>query len=179
MKTKWIVVATFALAAGLGSAMGQQAASSAEPQATELVKDASALAEALAGVKISLKQGLEASRSQGKPISGKFELDEGKLQLSVYTSKADGFFEVIVDQTTGKVSRAEAITDNDDLAAAKKQSAAMAKAKIALERAVANAEGRNRGYQAVSVVPELAGKQAVAKIVLRKGSAWKKVDERL
>ena len=37
---------------------------------------------------------MKASESEGKPISGKFELDEGKLQLSVYTEKARKFYEV-------------------------------------------------------------------------------------
>jgi hypothetical protein len=30
-----------------------------------------------------LQQGLAASEQQGKPISAKFEVDDGKLQLSV------------------------------------------------------------------------------------------------
>ena len=33
--------------------------------------------------KINLQQGLAASEAQGQPISAKFEVDEGKLQLSV------------------------------------------------------------------------------------------------
>ena len=37
--------------------------------------------------KVSLQQGLAASEQEGQPISGKFEMDRGKFQLSVYTSK--------------------------------------------------------------------------------------------
>ena len=55
------------------------------------------LANALSGVKVSLQQGLTASEREGQPISGKFEVDNGKLQLSVYTAKEGNFFEVIVD----------------------------------------------------------------------------------
>ena len=44
------------------------------------------LANALNGVKVSLQQGFTASEREGQPISGKFEMHEGKLQLSVYTA---------------------------------------------------------------------------------------------
>ncbi len=92
-------------------------------------KDRAELAKAVAEAKVSLGQALSASTSEGKPISGKFEVEEGKLQLSVYTAKGDKFSEVIVDNNTGKVAKAEAITSGADLTAAKAQSEAMAKAK--------------------------------------------------
>src|SRR5438874_3550080 len=95
-------------------------------------KEHAELAKALKGVKISLEKGLSASESQGKPISGKFEVEDGKLQLSVYTMKSDKFSEVIIDYKTGKTAKTEAITGGDDLAAAKAQSSAMAKAKVSL-----------------------------------------------
>jgi hypothetical protein len=41
--------------------------------------------------KINLQEGLAASEQQGKPISAKFEVDDGKLQLSVYTAKEGKF----------------------------------------------------------------------------------------
>ena len=56
-----------------------------------------ALAKALPEASVSLDQGLKASESEGKPISGKYELEDGALQLSVYTTKGDQFSEVIVD----------------------------------------------------------------------------------
>jgi len=37
------------------------------------------LAEALESVKVSLGDGLRASEAQGTPISGKFEIEDGKL----------------------------------------------------------------------------------------------------
>src|SRR5262245_14705670 len=85
-----------------------------------------ALMKALQGVKVSLADGLAASESEGTPISGKFELEEGKLQLSVYTMKGDTFSEVIVDHTTGKVAKVEPITGGEDFTAATAQRAAMA-----------------------------------------------------
>ena len=53
--------------------------------------DKEALIKLLGTSKINLQQGLAASEAQGQPISVKFEVDEGKLQLSVYTAK-DGKF---------------------------------------------------------------------------------------
>src|SRR5438034_11805642 len=60
-----------------------------------------ALAKAVIGAPVSLNRGLAVSASHGQPISAKFEMEEGKLQLSVYTVKDGKFFEVIVDHNTG------------------------------------------------------------------------------
>ena len=64
--------------------------------------------------------------SRGEPISAKFEIVEGRLQLSVYAVKGGKLFEVIVDHNSGKVVKAEPITESEDLTAAQSQSAAMA-----------------------------------------------------
>ena len=61
--------------------------------------------------KVSLQEGLKAAESEGQPISGKFEVDQGHLQLRVYTTKDGKFSEVLVDQSTGKVAKTESITD--------------------------------------------------------------------
>src|SRR5262249_58099354 len=95
-------------------------------------KEHADLAKALKDAKIPLQQGLTASAKEGKPISAKYEVEDGKLQLSVYTMKADKFSEVIVDHKTGKIAKSEPITQGDDLTHAKDQSAAMAKAKRSL-----------------------------------------------
>ena len=63
--------------------------------------DPAALAKALKDTTVTLQDGLKASEPEGKPISGKFEIDDGKLELSVYTMKNDDFAEVVVDPTTG------------------------------------------------------------------------------
>ena len=88
------------------------------------------LMKALKGVKVSLADGLAASEREGTPISGKFELEEGKLQLSVYTMKGDMFSEVIVDHTTGQVAKVEPITSGKDLTDATAQRTAITKAAI-------------------------------------------------
>src|SRR5229473_3360196 len=72
--------------------------------------DQAALAAALKNTKVTLQQGLKASASHGKPISAKFEIEHGQLQLSVYTQKGKDFSEVIVDLKTGAVAKAEKIS---------------------------------------------------------------------
>ena len=138
-----------------------------------------ALAKALGEASVSLDQGLKASESEGKPISGKYELEDGALQLSVYTTKGHQFSEVIVDYKTGAIKKAEKITDPDDLKNAKEQSEAMANARLSLEKAVADATAANAGYSAVSVVPTLDGGKPVANITLMKGEDTKKVTAKL
>jgi hypothetical protein len=137
------------------------------------------LAKEMSGVQVPLAQGLAASRSEGTPISAKFELEDGKLQLSVYTDKGGKFSEVIVDHKSGKVAKAEAITDGDDLSHAKAQSEAMAKAKRSLETAASDAMSQNKDYRVVSVFPALKDGHPVAGVTLVKGTDWKTVSERL
>src|SRR5437870_3527395 len=142
-------------------------------------KEHAELAKALKGVKTSLEKGLPASESQGKPNTGKFEAEDGKLQLSVYTMKGDKFSEVIVDHKTGKTAKTEAITAGEDLSAAKAQSAAMAKPKESLRSASENGVKANKGFQADSVSPSLKGGHPVAEVTLVKGDEFKTASEKL
>lgn len=137
------------------------------------------LAEALKAVKVSLQKGLLASTKSGTPISAKFEVEEGKLQLSVYTMKGDKFSEVVVDHRTGKVAKAEPITKGDDLTAAKAQSEAMAKAKRSLGAAVSEAVKENKGFRAVSVMPAMKDGHPVADVTLVKDAERKTVSEKI
>ena len=137
------------------------------------------LAKALGDAKISLQRGLTASTKEGQPISAKYEVEHGKLQLSVYTMKGDKFSEVIVDHKTGKVAKAEPITGGDDLTAAKAQSETMTKAKRSLEAAAAEAVKENKGYRVVSVMPALKDGHPVADVTLVKGNEWKTASEKL
>jgi hypothetical protein len=129
-------------------------------------KERAELAKALKDAKVSLEKGLSASESQGKPISGKFEVEDGKLQ-------------VIVDHKTGKVTKTEAITSGDDLSAAKAQSGAMAKAKVSLRSATEKAVKANQGYRAVSVTPSLKDGHPVAEVTLVKDTDFKTASEKL
>ena len=142
-------------------------------------KEHAELAKALKDAKLPLERGLTASAKEGKPISAKYEVEDGKLQLSVYTMKADKFSEVIVDHKTGKVTKTEPITSGDDLTAAKAQSEAMAKAKRSLEAAASEAVKENKGYRVVSVMPALKDGHPIADVTLVKGEEWKTVSEKL
>src|SRR5437773_10014978 len=113
------------------------------------------LAKALKDAKVSLQSGLQASAREGTPISAKYELEEGKLQLSVYTKKGDKFSEVIVDHKTGKVAKAEPITKDEDMTAAKDERSAMAKTKLALAAAGSEGVRANERCRAVSVLAGL------------------------
>src|SRR6266481_611529 len=137
------------------------------------------LAEALESVKVSLGDELRASEAQGTPISAKFEIEDGKLQLSVYTMKGDKFFEVIVDHKTGTVAKTEPIRGGDDLADAKAQAEAMAKAKSSLHDITRKAVADNSGSQAASIIPSLKDGHPVAAIVLIKNDHFKTVSSPL
>ncbi|HEX9303629.1 MAG TPA: PepSY domain-containing protein [Thermoanaerobaculia bacterium] len=135
--------------------------------------------KALQAAKVSLEKGLAAAERKGNPISAKFEMEEGKLQLSVYTAKQDKFWEVIVDHTSGKISKTEEIKEGEDLSAAKAQNEAMAKAKKSLRSTVEKAVSGNAGYRAISVVPSLEGGRPVARAVLQNATGTNAVSEGL
>ena len=141
--------------------------------------DQQALVKAMGDVKVSLQQGLTASQREGRPISAKFEMEDGKLQLSVYTDKDGKFSEVIVDHNAGSVAKSEPITDADDLTHAKSQSAAMAKAKTQLKDAVDKALSKAAGARAVSATAEMKSGRSVASIELLRGGQIQSVTEEL
>ena len=122
---------------------------------------------------------MKASERDGTPISAKFEIEDGELQLSVYTMKGNDFMEVVADPKTGAIAKAEKITDADDLKAATAQKAAMAKAKVPLLTATETAVKANAGSRAVSIFPELKNGQATAEVTLLQGTTFKKVTEKL
>ena len=148
-------------------------------ESAEAAKNAPALATALKDAKISLAGGIKAAEKEGTPISAKFEVEDGKLQLSVYTMKVDKFSEVVVDPKSGKIAKTEAISSGDDLSAAKKQADAMAKTKRSLFDVVTKTEKANIGFKVVSVAPELENGVAEADVSLLKGTDSKQIDEKL
>jgi hypothetical protein len=167
MRNKALLIGLLATASLLGAAVADEA------------KDQAAVTKQLPSAKVTLSQGLTASESKGQPVSAKFEIDEGNFQLSVYTARGGAFQEVVVDHTTGKIAKAGPLDEADDVAAAKKQMAAMSKAKTALKAATDKAEQENAGYRAVSVAPMLKANHAVAIVTLVKGTQFKSVSESL
>src|SRR5438105_9798599 len=129
--------------------------------------------------KVSLERGIAASKAEGMPISAKYEVENGRLQLSVYSAKGDAFSEVIVDHKTGKVAKSEPITGGEDVTAAKSQNEAMSKAKTSLQAAVSKAVKANKSYKAVSATPSLKDGHPTADITLMKGTESETVSEQL
>ena len=134
-----------------------------------------AVAKAVLNARVSLERGLSASASHGRPISAKFEMENGKLQLSVYTATGGKFFEVVVDPNSGAVVKTEPIADGEDYTAAQSQSAAMANAKVSLRAAVQNALRANAAFRAVSVTPSLKVGRVAADVRLAEGEELKTV----
>jgi hypothetical protein len=137
-----------------------------------------ALARALGSAWLPLESGLVLSSTQGTPISAKYELEDGVLQLSVYTLKADtfsgdSFSEVIVDFSAGMIERTDVLVDGEDVSAAQSQKAALAGAKRSLGAVTADAVNANPGYRAVSAIPSLNGGHPVVEVILLRGTDWK------
>ena len=168
MMSKAVQLALYVAAMGFWSALAWAEAG-----------DSAALAAAMKTATATLQGGLKASEREGTPISAKFEIEDGKLQLSVYTMKGDGFMEVVADPKTGAIAKAETITDAADLKAAASQKAAMVKAKVPLMTATETAVKANAGFRAVSIYPELKGGQVTAEVTLLQGTTFKKVVEKL
>ncbi|TMB27235.1 MAG: hypothetical protein E6J65_05800 [Deltaproteobacteria bacterium] len=144
-----------------------------------IADEKSGLAANMKDAKVSLERGIAASKAEGMPISAKYEVENGRLQLSVYSAKGDAFSEVIVDHKTGKVAKSEPITGGEDVTAAKSQNEAMSKAKTSLQAAVSKAVKANKGYKAVSATPSLKDGHPTADITLMKGTESKTVSEQL
>ena len=138
---------------------------------------AARLSQSLKSAGVSPEAGLSASEREGTPISEKFEVEEGKFQLSVYAQKGDKSSEVILDPKSGKIAKADPITGGEDLADAKVQSEAMASAKRPLRAAVEDAVTQNANYRAVSVIPALKDGHPIANVTLLKGEEFRTVPE--
>ena len=148
-------------------------------RAADTEKERAELATALKDAKATLEEGLKISEREGKPISAKFEVEDGKLQLSVYTLKGNDFSEVVADPQTGAITKAEKITDKEDLEAAAKQKDAMEKAKVTLLAATEQAVKANAGFRAVSIFPAMEGGHPVASVTLLQNVTYKTVVEKL
>lgn len=142
-------------------------------------EDAAAMAAALKDAKLTLQDGLKAGEREGQPISAQFEIDDGKLRLSIYTAKGDDFTEVVADPKTGAVVKTEKITDPDELNDAADQKTAVTKATVSLLAAVEAAVKENAGAVAVAIFPDLRDGHAVADVTLLQGVTPRTVTEKL
>jgi hypothetical protein len=154
-------------------------ASFAQAQAT---KEQATLAAALrggGGKHVALAAAIATAGAVGKPISARYEFEDGKLQLSVFIEKDGAYSEIFVDHMTGKVAKTDKITGGQDLKDAKVQSRAAAKAKSTLISALETALAANAGFIAVEVTPVIEGGHSVAEITLMKDGQFKSVTEPL
>ena len=175
MEVKSAIAVAAVLAA---TSLGIPPATSAGPGGSD-----AALADALERVEVSLERGLAASSREGTPISAKYELleddDADELRISVYTTRGGSFAKVIIDCMTGKIAAVVPIAYGEELAAAERQSKAMAQAKRSLEAATVQAVSAHSGYRAMSARPDLQDGRPLAKVILVDGSVWKTVYETL
>ena len=141
--------------------------------------DREALAKELRGAWLPLESGMTTSRREGTPISAKYEIDNGTFQLSVYITRGDRLSEVIVDHNVGTIAKVDVLTDSGDLAAARDQKEAMARATRTLEAATADLVRANSGYRAVSAMPRLNDGHPIVDVLLVNGTDWRVVHERL
>jgi hypothetical protein len=123
-------------------------------------------ADALKGISVTLEEGLRASEIGGTPISARFEVEDGQLQLSVYVVAGTGYAEAIIATDTGILMSAQKMTDTDDLEAVRAQNQAVRGATIPLRIATEKAVMNRRGIRGVSVVPEIRVGRPGAKVTL-------------
>lgn len=139
------------------------------------------LGKAVASVKVSLEQGLATVARAGKPLSARFEVEDGRLQLSVYRVRDNQFAEVVVDPETGAVAEEDPITSGGSYTIAQARNAAMSRTKQTLEGVVTQVLKTNPGYKAVAVVPSLKAGRPVAEVTLTRPDEgkWKTVTKTL
>jgi hypothetical protein len=170
-----LAVALLAIPIGSIAGSGEE-----KDEGKNAAKEHDELSRAMRAAKVPLERGVStAAAKEGTPISAKYEVEDGKLQLSVYTMKGDKLSEVIVDHGTGNVAKSEPIASADDLTAAQEQKRVMAQAKRSLAAATSAATKENPGYRAVSAIPRMDEGHPVATVTLLKGDDWKTVTERL
>jgi hypothetical protein len=139
--------------------------------------DEAALATALQGVTTTLESGLRVSEQNGRPLSGKFEMDDGRLQLSVYTAKGDDLMEVVINPADSKIISVQGLTDPEDIEAAKQQKSALSNSAGSLTGTLAKVTAQNPTARAVSIVPQLKEGRPTADIMLLKGKAFSMVSQ--
>ena len=145
----------------------------------EDVQDHAALAAALEHVKSTLEDGLRAGERIGKPISAKFLLEHGTIQLSVWVTREDGFAEFIIYPAIRTFSSNFDFRYPDKLEAATAQKLAMDKATVSLLSATADAVKANHGLRAISARPMLLNGNPIAVVTLLDANASKSVTEKL
>ena len=147
-------------------------------------KDTQALVAALAKSKLTLSEGMrQATKSPGVPISAKFELEDGKLSLSVYTAEKGLAVEPeknVLQELSGSPEqdkwepKVEVFKDVPHVARSSEQLTLMALGKSSLADIIARVEKTQQGT-VFSVTPTIRNHKPVAEVLVAEKGKVKKL----
>ena len=146
-------------------------------------KDTQALVAALAKSKLTLSEGLrQATKSPAVPISAKFELEDGKLSLSVYTAGKGLAVEPeknVLQELSGSPEdkwepKVEVFKDVPHVARSSEQLTLMAIGKSSLTDIIARVEKAQQGT-VFSVTPAIRNHKPVAEVLVAEKGKVKKL----
>ena len=146
-------------------------------------KDTQALVAALAKSKLTLSEGMrQVTKSPAAPISAKFELEDGKLSLSVYTAGKGLAVEPeknVLQELSGSPEdkwepKAEVFKDVPHVARSSEQLTLMALGKSSLTDIIARVEKTQQG-KVFSVTPTIRNHKPVAEVLVAEKGKVKKL----
>jgi hypothetical protein len=147
-------------------------------------KDTQALIEALGKSKVSLLNGVrQAAKDGAVPISAKFELEDGKLSLSVYTAEKGLSVAPetnVLQELSGSPEqdkwepKVEVFKDVPHVARSSEQLTLMALGKSSLANTIARAQKTQSGT-VFSVTPVIRNHKAVAEVLVADKGKVKKL----
>lgn len=165
--------------------LGSSAAGAEESQES---KDLEAVARALGKTKLTLLDGIrQATQGTAVPISAKFEMEDGKLSLSVYTAGkglAVPAEENVLQELSGSpegdkwTPQVEVFKDVPHVARSAEQLAVLALARTSLEKMVVQAQKRGDGT-VFSITPAVKNHRPVAVLLISKKGRVKTLTEPL
>jgi len=146
--------------------------------------DTKALLDALGKSKLSLVQGIrQAAKASGAPISAKFEMEDGKLSLSVYTAGKGLSVPAeknVLQELSGSPEgakwdpKAEVFSDVPHVARSAEQLAVMALGASSLIKAIGLAQKTQPGT-VFSITPAIKDHKPVAEILVASNGKVRKV----
>jgi hypothetical protein len=147
-------------------------------------KDTQALLEALGKSKLTLLDGVrQAAKGSGTPISAKFELEDGKLSLSVYTAGKGLSVEPeknVLQELSGSpeadkwAPNVEVFKDVPHVARSSEQLTLMALGKASLADIIARVQEKQSGT-VFSVTPIIRNHKSVAEVLVADQGKVKKL----
>ena len=147
-------------------------------------RDTQALLEALGKTKLTLADGVrQAAKAGGVPISAKFEMEEGKLSLSVYTAQKGLSVapeKNVLQELSGSpeeqkwAPKVEVFNDVPHVARSSEQLTLMALGNTSLVNTIARAQKGQPGT-VFSVTPAIRNHKPVVEILLAEKGKVKKI----